>query len=83
MTKKTTNGYGHLRMGDGSLPKFIIHEDVVHKVRLVSIGNGGCSIRCSRRGCKFRIDGIATLDEANDLASKHIASAALRDKKKK
>ena len=80
MTRKTTNGYGHLRIGDSSLGKFIIHEDVRHRVRLVAITHTNFSVRCSRRGCTFRVNDISTLTEAQELARKHVEDSRANSK---
>jgi hypothetical protein len=80
MTRKTTNGYGHLRMSDSSIAKFIIHEDVGHRVRLVVITHTNFSVRCSRRGCPFRVNDISTVTEAEELARKHMEDSRVNSK---
>lgn len=76
-------GYGWLRVGDGSRPKFVIREDMVHRVRLVIHDDEVFSVRCSRFKCGFRCEGIKSLAEAQRIAEMHRLSANNRDKRRK
>jgi len=70
--KPVTGGYGHLRVGRGSDFPFQLSEEKRHKVKFISIGDGTITIRCSRDGCKFRIRGLTSLEDAERHAAEHI-----------
>jgi hypothetical protein len=70
------SGYGWLRVGEGSRSPFVIQEDTVHRVRFVVVGDGKYLVRCSRKGCRFRVEGVQGLEEANRIATAHRESTS-------
>lgn len=70
------SGYGWLRVGEGSRSPFVIQEDTIHKVRFVVVADGKYLVRCSRKGCKFRVEGVENLERANQLAASHKESTS-------
>ena len=76
-------GYGWLRIGNGSNPRFLVKEDTVHRVRFVVVADGRYSVRCSHRNCSFRRDGVADLSEAQSIAAVHIAGFSIQNGKRR
>lgn len=76
--RKSESGYGWLRVGFGSKSEFVIHEEKNHRVRLVIGDNETYIVRCSKNGCGFSIKNVETLDQAQKIASAHLAQTFLQ-----